>query len=86
MTMPRRTRRGGLRALAALAALMALAAPASAADEHALKALPADVMPFPGMYAAQDVSFWRDDELEAKTVFIAGVGSSCSAAHRCRRK
>jgi len=38
-------------------------------------ALPADVMQFLGIYAAQDLGFWKREGLEVKTVFIAGVGS-----------
>ncbi len=60
----------------AMSALTALAAvPARAEDEHALMALPAEVMQFLGIYAAQDLGFWRREGLEVKTVFIAGVGS-----------
>src|SRR5690348_6487184 len=69
------TRRKRWGALAALVAFIALAAPASAEDEHALMALPADVMQFLGIYAAQDLGFWKHEGLEVKTVFIAGVGS-----------
>jgi len=75
MTSRRRKGWGGLRALAVVAAFVAFAAPASAEDEHALMALPADVMQFLGIYAAQDLGFWKREGLEVKTVFIAGVGS-----------
>jgi ABC-type nitrate/sulfonate/bicarbonate transport system substrate-binding protein len=75
MTVARRKGWRGFRVLAALIALLALAAPASAEDEHALMALPADVMQFLGIYAAQDLGFWKHEGLEVKTVFIAGVGS-----------
>src|SRR5579862_4281785 len=51
------------------------ATPACADEEHALLALPAEVMQFLGIYAAQDLGFWKQEGLEVKTVFIAGVGS-----------
>lgn len=59
-----------------IAAAFAIGAPATrAADEHALLALPADVMQFLGIYAAKDLGFWKKEGLEVDTVFIAGVGS-----------
>jgi NitT/TauT family transport system substrate-binding protein len=61
--------------LAGFAVLLWAALPAHAEDEHALLALPADVMQFLGIYAAQDLGFWKDQGLDVKTVFIAGVGS-----------
>lgn len=48
---------------------------ARAEDEHVLLALPADVMQFLGIYAAEDLGFWQQEDLDVKTVFIAGVGS-----------
>jgi ABC-type nitrate/sulfonate/bicarbonate transport system substrate-binding protein len=67
-------RRGGM--AIAMSALLAFACPlARAEDEHALLALPADVMQFLGIYAAQDLGFWQHEGLDVKTVFIAGVGS-----------
>src|SRR5579862_6823171 len=51
------------------------ATPACADEEHALLALPAEVMQFLGIYAAQDLGFWKQEGLEVKTVFIDGVGS-----------
>lgn len=63
----------GLLGLSLLAAGTAL--PARAEDEHTLLALPADVMQFLGIYAAQDLGFWKEEGLDVKTVFIAGVGS-----------
>src|SRR5579862_8619125 len=48
---------------------------ARAGDEHALLALPADVMQFLGIYAAGDLGFWKNEGLDVKTVFIAGVGA-----------
>lgn len=60
----------------AVSILLALGCvPARAQDEHALMALPADVMQFLGIYAAQDLGFWQREGLDVKTVFIAGVGS-----------
>ena len=59
----------------ALAGACAWAAPARAEDDHALMTLPADVMQFLGIYAAQDLGFWKREGLDVKTVFIAGVGS-----------
>lgn len=59
----------------AVAMVAATATPACAEDEHALMALPADVMQFLGIYAAQDLGFWKAEGLDVKTVFIAGVGS-----------
>jgi NitT/TauT family transport system substrate-binding protein len=62
--------------VAVLSVLLALVSvPARAEEEHALLALPADVMQFLGIYAAQDLGFWQREGLEVKTVFIAGVGS-----------
>jgi ABC-type nitrate/sulfonate/bicarbonate transport system substrate-binding protein len=59
---------GGVLALSVVCA-------AQAEEEHALLALPADVMQFLGIYAAQDLGFWKNEGLEVKTVFIAGVGA-----------
>ncbi len=59
----------------ALALACGAAVPARAAEEHVLMTLPADVMQFLGIYAAQDLGFWKREGLEVKTVFIAGVGS-----------
>jgi ABC-type nitrate/sulfonate/bicarbonate transport system substrate-binding protein len=56
-------------------ALLGTAAPARAEEEHALMALPADVMQFLGIYAAQDLGFWKKQGLEVKTVLITGIGS-----------
>jgi NitT/TauT family transport system substrate-binding protein len=56
-------------------ALAAFALPAKAENEHAVLALPADVMQFLGIYAAQDLGFWKSEGLDVKIVFIAGVGS-----------
>jgi len=68
-----------MRKLAAVCvgAMLTLAAMASAhaEEEHALLALPADVMQFLGIYAAQDLRFWKNEGLDVKTVFIAGVGA-----------
>lgn len=59
-----------------MTAVLGLALPAArAADEHAVLALPADVMQFLGIYAAQDMGLWRREGLDVKIVFIAGVGS-----------
>jgi NitT/TauT family transport system substrate-binding protein len=56
--------------------LALLAAPAARAeDEHAVLALPADVMQFLAVYAAQDMGFWKREGLDVKIVYIAGVGS-----------
>jgi len=63
------------RALAIALLLVPMAMPARAENEHALMALPADVMQFLGIYAAQDLGFWQREGLDVKTVFIAGVGS-----------
>src|ERR1700761_8910565 len=52
-----------------------VAAPSRAEDEHTVLALPADVMQFLGIYAAQDLGFWKDQGLDVKTVMIAGLGS-----------
>jgi ABC-type nitrate/sulfonate/bicarbonate transport system substrate-binding protein len=62
-------------AIAVSALLALISMPARAEDEHALLALPAEVMQFLGIYAAQDLGFWQREGLEVKTVFIAGVGS-----------
>lgn len=62
--------------VAALAfACFALAVPAQAEEEHALMALPAEVMQFLGIYAAQDEGFWKEQGLDVKTVMITGIGS-----------
>jgi ABC-type nitrate/sulfonate/bicarbonate transport system substrate-binding protein len=63
-----------MRSLLALLLLL-LALPARAEEEHAVLALPADVMQFLGIYAAQDLGFWKAEGLDVKIVFIAGVGS-----------
>jgi ABC-type nitrate/sulfonate/bicarbonate transport system substrate-binding protein len=65
------------RFLAALlaVALLSLAGPARAEDEHTLMALPANVMQFLGIYAAQDLGFWKDQGLDVKTQLITGIGS-----------
>jgi len=55
--------------------LLATASPGRAEDEHALIALPADVMQFLGIYAAQDLGFWKSQGLEVKTQLITGIGS-----------
>lgn len=63
---------------AALLVFLAIAGRTTAAraeDEHALVALPAEVMQFLGIYAAQDLGFWKQEGLDVKTVFIAGIGS-----------
>jgi NitT/TauT family transport system substrate-binding protein len=64
-------------ALLCLGAALGLvtSAGARAEEEHALLALPADVMQFLGIYAAGDLGFWKSEGLEVKTVFIAGVGA-----------
>ena len=64
-----------LGAVAALALSAALAMPAHAEDEHALMTLPADVMQFLGVYAAQELGFWRAEGLDVRTQMIAGVGA-----------
>ena len=56
-------------------ALLGTASPGRAEDEHALIALPADVMQFLGIYAAQDLGFWKSQGLEVKTQLITGIGS-----------
>ena len=63
-----------LPALLALA-LLGTASTSRAEDEHALMALPADVMQFLGIYAAQDLGFWKSQGLEVKTQLITGIGS-----------
>ncbi len=60
---------------AGFAATLLAASLAAAAEDHALVALPADVMQFLGIYAASDQGFWAREGLNVKTVFIAGVGS-----------
>jgi NitT/TauT family transport system substrate-binding protein len=61
-------------AFLALAAL-GFAVPARADNEQTLVALPADVMQFLAIYAAQDLGFWKDQGLDVKTVMITGIGS-----------
>jgi ABC-type nitrate/sulfonate/bicarbonate transport system substrate-binding protein len=63
-----------LAALIAIA-LLGLAGPVRAEEEHTLLTLPADVMQFLGIYAAQDLGFWKDQGLDVKTQFITGIGS-----------
>jgi NitT/TauT family transport system substrate-binding protein len=58
-----------------IAAVLLAPHPARAADDHALLALPAEVMQFLGIYAAADQGFWAREGLNVKTQFIAGVGS-----------
>ncbi|HVA15872.1 MAG TPA: ABC transporter substrate-binding protein [Stellaceae bacterium] len=48
---------------------------AHAEDEHAVLALPADVMQFLGIYAAEDLGFWKQQGLDVKMVTIAGIGA-----------
>jgi NitT/TauT family transport system substrate-binding protein len=71
--MARNLRRA--RGSAAFAAALLAAGPAGAAGDHALLALPADVMQFLGIYAASDEGFWAREGLDVKTMYIAGVGS-----------
>lgn len=52
-----------------------IASPSRAENEQTVLALPADVMQFLGIYAAQDLGFWKDQGLDVKTVMIAGLGS-----------
>jgi NitT/TauT family transport system substrate-binding protein len=62
--------------LAALAiALFGLAPPARAENEHALISLPADVMQFLAVYAAQQEGFWKEQGLDVDTVLITGIGA-----------
>jgi NitT/TauT family transport system substrate-binding protein len=65
------------RLVAGLLTLLSLgvASPSRAEDEHALLALPADVMQFLGIYAAQDLGLWKRQALDVKTVLITGIGS-----------
>ncbi len=58
-----------------IAAVLLAPHPARAAEDHALLALPAEVMQFLGIYAAADQGFWAREGLDVKTQFIAGVGS-----------
>lgn len=62
-------------ATALVLASFALPSPSRAEDEHALVALPADVMQFLAIYAAQDLGFWKDQGLDVKTVLITGIGA-----------
>ena len=57
-----------------LVGLSAEAMPASATTEKATVALPAPVVLFLSVYAAQDY-FWPKEGLDVKVIYIAGVGS-----------
>ncbi len=63
-----------LAALLAIA-LLGTAAPARAEDEHTLLALPANVMQFLGIHAAEDIGFWKKQGLDVKTQLVTGIGS-----------
>lgn len=56
-------------------ALLVSARPARAEDEHALLVLPADVMQFLGIYAAEDRGFWKEQGLDVAMQMIPGVGA-----------
>jgi sulfonate transport system substrate-binding protein len=58
-----------------LIALLGLVSPARAEDEHALISLPADVMQFLAVYAAQQEGFWKEQGLDVDTVLITGIGA-----------
>ena len=61
--------------LLAAAALLGAAPSSRAADEHTIVALPADVMQFLAIYAAQDLGLWKEQGLDVQTVLITGIGS-----------
>lgn len=63
------------RIIAALVAFTALSGAARAQSEHAILALPAEGMNFLAYYVAEDLGIFAQQQIEVKSVVIAGVGS-----------
>ena len=59
----------------ALGGLLGLGAPARAATDHAVIALPAEGMQFLGYYAAEDLGFFKEEDIEVKHLVLPGVAS-----------
>jgi NitT/TauT family transport system substrate-binding protein len=72
-------RKAGARLCAGLGAglflLSGIASSARAADDQALMALPAEGMQFLAYYVAEDLGFFKDQNIAVKKVVLAGVGS-----------
>ena len=75
-------KRSGVRAAGLLAAsvvvlgsLLGPGAPARAATDHALMALPAEGMQFLGYYVAEDLGFFKEEDIEVKHIVLPGVAS-----------
>ena len=54
---------------------LASSAPARAASDHAVIALPAEGMQFLGYYAAEDLGFFNEEDIEVKHIVLPGVAS-----------
>jgi len=63
------------RSLLAIAALLALAVPARAETDHVLLALPTEGMQFLAYYVAEDLGFFKQEQLEVKHQVLVGVAS-----------
>ena len=63
------------RSLLALAALLAFAVPARAETDHVLLALPTEGMQFLAYYVAEDLGFFKQEQLEVKHQVLVGVAS-----------
>ncbi len=59
----------------AVACCALLTGQARAENEQTTMVLPAEVMQFLGIYAAQDLGFWKAEGLDVKMSAIAGVGA-----------
>jgi NitT/TauT family transport system substrate-binding protein len=57
------------------ASLVAMAGPARAEGDHVLLALPAEGMNFLAYYVAQDLGIFAQEQIEVKSVILAGVAS-----------
>ncbi len=63
------------RSLLAIAALLAVAVPARAETDHVLLALPTEGMQFLAYYVAEDLGFFKQEQLEVKHQVLVGVAS-----------
>jgi NitT/TauT family transport system substrate-binding protein len=63
------------RSILAVAALLALATPARAETDRALLALPTEGMQFLAYYVAEDLGFFKEQQLEVRKQVLTGVAS-----------
>jgi len=59
----------------ALGSLFGPASPARATTDHVLMALPAEGMQFLGYYVAEDLGFFKEEDIEVKHIVLPGVAS-----------